>query len=48
MVAVDEGEGVRNGEADKDKSFDDADDRGGDDIAELRVREVFVVAEALV
>ena len=35
MVAVDEGEGVRRAAADEDDSFDDVDDRGGDDIAEL-------------
>ena len=38
-VAVDEGEGVRNGEADEGEIVDDVEDTGRDDPAELGVRE---------
>ena len=47
-VAVDEGEGVRRVAADEDESFNDVDDGGGDNIAELGVIEIFVIEGALV
>ena len=47
-VAVDEGEGVRNGEADEGEIVDDVEDTGRDDTAELGVREASVVEGTLV